>query len=270
MVDSKLQAQLRAKFNPDGSDLRRVQMRMLDMLKYIDKVCREIGVEYWLSSGTCLGAVRHGGFIPWDDDVDIEMMDDDYRKFTTYVKQHPHDEFVFQDHSTDPHYVATFGKMRDLKTKLSVIKKDKFHDKYIYQGCSIDVFPMSLSNSKKIAQLGRYIYGINYVLEAYNFPFPRTLSRVAYYVVQNVISVPFRWVTKLGAKDRIRHKLPNVFVAPRYISDIFPIKRISFEDTALPVPGNYDSYLRKLYGDYDKLPVVEDIHPHTVAVDFLE
>ena len=61
MIDPELQAELRQRFNPDGSELRKMQLRMLEMLKYIDRICRENDIKYWLSSGTCLDAVRHGG-----------------------------------------------------------------------------------------------------------------------------------------------------------------------------------------------------------------
>ena len=74
MIDKKLQQDLRERFSPEGSMLRKQQLRMLEILLYIDKVCKEHGIRYWLSSGTLLGAVRHGGFIPWDDDLDVEMM----------------------------------------------------------------------------------------------------------------------------------------------------------------------------------------------------
>ena len=73
MIDAKVQSQLRERFNPDGSMLRRQQLRMLEILLHIDRVCAEHNIKYWLSSGTLLGAMRHGGFIPWDDDLDIEM-----------------------------------------------------------------------------------------------------------------------------------------------------------------------------------------------------
>ncbi len=74
MISESQQKYYREKYNPDGSRLRCLQLGMLEILKYIDKVCSENNISYWLSSGTCLGAVRHGGFIPWDDDVDIEML----------------------------------------------------------------------------------------------------------------------------------------------------------------------------------------------------
>ena len=74
MIDSKIQNKLREKYNPDGSLLRQHQLRMLKMLSYFDKICQEHNIHYWLSSGNCIGVVRHGGFIPWDDDIDVEML----------------------------------------------------------------------------------------------------------------------------------------------------------------------------------------------------
>ena len=71
---------LRERFNPEGSLLRRMQHRMTEMLGEIDKICRRHNLKYWLCSGTLLGCVRHGGYIPWDDDLDIEMLREDYEK----------------------------------------------------------------------------------------------------------------------------------------------------------------------------------------------
>ena len=72
---------LREKYSPDGSTLRKAQLRMLEMLKFIDGVCKDNGIEYWIDYGTLLGAARHGGFIPWDDDTDICMTIDNLKKF---------------------------------------------------------------------------------------------------------------------------------------------------------------------------------------------
>ena len=95
MIDESIQQKLRAKYNPDGSTLRRAQLRMLDILKFIDKVCRDNGLKYWLEGGTLLGAVRHGGFIPWDDDTDIAMTREDSMKLVKILRRHnPSDEFL--------------------------------------------------------------------------------------------------------------------------------------------------------------------------------
>ena len=91
MIDKAIQEQLRERFNPDGSPLREFQMRLLDILVFIDDVCRRHGINYWLSSGTCLGAIRHGGFIPWDDDIDIEMLDTDYKRFIKVMQTEHND-----------------------------------------------------------------------------------------------------------------------------------------------------------------------------------
>ena len=72
--------ELRSRFNPEGSLLRRQQNRMTEILIEVDRICKKHHIQYWLSSGTLLGAVRHKGFIPWDDDMDIEMLRTDYER----------------------------------------------------------------------------------------------------------------------------------------------------------------------------------------------
>ncbi|MDE6696570.1 MAG: LicD family protein, partial [Muribaculaceae bacterium] len=111
MIDNKIQAELRQRFNPDGSDLRKVQLRMLEMLKYVDKICRENNIKYWLSSGTCLGAVRHGGFIPWDDDVDIELEKTDFKRLIKILSKD--NKYFLQTHSTDIEYLSPYAKLRE-------------------------------------------------------------------------------------------------------------------------------------------------------------
>ena len=113
MIDAQTQDALRKRFNPDGSQLRFHQLRMLDMLAYFDDLCRRHGIKYWLSSGTLIGAVRHGGFIPWDDDVDVEMLRDDYERLITVFKKEPDPKFILQTHCTDFYYFQPFAKLRD-------------------------------------------------------------------------------------------------------------------------------------------------------------
>ena len=99
-VSKSLNEELRERYNPEGSILRKQQLRMLDILLHIDKICNEHNIPYWLSSGTLLGAVRHGGFIPWDDDVDIEMLREDYLRFEKIFKED--DDYVLTTTSQTP------------------------------------------------------------------------------------------------------------------------------------------------------------------------
>ena len=137
MIDSDVHKQLRQRFNPEGSPLRIHQMKMLKILIDIDKVCKNNGIKYWLSSGSCLGAIRHGGFIPWDDDVDIEMMRSDYIKFVNVF--HETDDLVLQTYCNDRFYYSSFGKIRDKSTVV-------YDSLYKYKGVFVDVFCLEYSS----------------------------------------------------------------------------------------------------------------------------
>ena len=149
MIDAELQQSLRERFNPEGSMLRRQQLRMLDILLYVDKVCKEHNIRYWLSSGTLLGAVRHGGFIPWDDDLDIEMLREDYEKFLKVFPENK--DFALQTIQNDPNYFLGFAKVRDLHSQISEFDMDKY---YKYRGLFIDVFSL-----ERIPRIVSRIYG---------------------------------------------------------------------------------------------------------------
>ena len=109
MIQPELQEKFRAEYNPDGSILRRQQVKMLDILLHVDKFCKEHNITYWLSSGTLLGAVRHGGFIPWDDDLDIEMRREDFLRFKSLWKDS--DDYIMQSHENDLYYIMPYAKM---------------------------------------------------------------------------------------------------------------------------------------------------------------
>lgn len=113
-----MDSELRKRFNPDGSLLRRQQLRMLELLEVIDVICRKHQIPYWLSSGTLIGAARHKGFIPWDDDLDIEMLRSDYLRLLKVLPQELPDNLALQTNETDPNYIFIYGKLRDKDSHL--------------------------------------------------------------------------------------------------------------------------------------------------------
>ena len=128
MIGKDIQQQLREKYNPEGSLLRRGQLRMLEILDAVDAICRAHNIPYWLSSGTLLGAVRHGGFIPWDDDLDIELLREDYLRLLPILRRELPERFMLHDRESDSTYPNLYAKVRD---KHSCIEEEyEFKGKY--------------------------------------------------------------------------------------------------------------------------------------------
>lgn len=259
MIDPTLQAELREKFNPDGSDLRKIQLRMLEMLKYIDKVCRENNIRYWLSSGTCLGAVRHGGFIPWDDDCDIEVLGEDFNKLVELLSTDKESKFYLQSRDSDPNYYYRYPKLRDESTEITEVHG--FDKEYTYHGVFIDIFPMRKSNSLFIHRLGLLVYLLETKTKSKN----RFINKFLKFTTQHLYKF-LNIFSCIHAKGRMRHEIGMGFPKPRFISEILPVKYVSFEDILAPIPINADAYLKRIYGDYEKLPDLGDINQHITKV----
>ena len=260
MIDSVEQEKLRARFNPDGSLLRRHQLRMLEMLKYIDAVCRKHDIKYWLCSGTLLGAVRHGGFIPWDDDVDIEMLKEDYKKFVKVMKNEPQTDYVLQTHETDPNFYLVCAKLRDLHSFIE--ETNNLRSKY--NGIFIDIFILEPSSSLKLAKFSKYLrFGIQCLFSRKNL-----IADVLFYIYTHCLYPLFAFFSKIGSHGQLRQRHGSFFLRPRYMYDIFPLQTMSFEGFDFFVPCNSDAYLKKIYGDYMKIPDLSAIRIHTLKVNF--
>lgn len=124
------------KFNEEM--LKIGQEEMLNILHEIDRICRKHEVKYWLEFGTLLGAVRHQGFIPWDDDCDIGMMRSDFKKLRELIPSELSRDFFFQTNETDPKYWRKMAKIRSNKIKM--IEYDEMENEGYHQGVYVDIF----------------------------------------------------------------------------------------------------------------------------------
>lgn len=259
MIKSELQAQLRGKYNPDGSKLRDAQLCELEILKEIDSICRKHNIKYWLSSGTLLGAVRHSGFIPWDDDVDIEMLRSDYDRFIEIFEREADDKFALQTYENEPNYTLPFAKVRDKAT--FVIEEGTL--RYKYNGYWVDVFPIEYNNLK-IHRLSCILHQIFLYSKIGIMSKKRYFLYAAKRFVFGCLFPICRLLSKLSATKQLRHTFGIAFYSPRDINDIFPLAEMNFENYSFFVPSNYDAYLRKLYGDYMTIPESSAIINHNI------
>jgi len=269
------------------TNLRKAQLVMLRMLKIVDFICDKYGLRYWLDGGTLLGAIRHKGFIPWDDDLDIAMPRDDYERFLSIAsKELPEDLFI-QTTNTDPAF-DMFGKPPcKIRDEHSLIQE--YHKKHAspHQGIFLDIFPIdrmhdTLPESKIDLRMKRYYWKLCIL---YNVPWVNSSNlkinlRNMAVLIRKVMGIDF-WLQRYMKKARKRitqnkqlkenYKLGFGFDVPwvRFFKpdDIFPLQRIPFEDAFFTAPFNYDSVLRQYYGDYRTLPPeAKRVNTHTSQI----
>ena len=127
-----------SEYNGEGTTLRRIQLRLVDILVEIDKICRKHDINYWIDFGSLLGAVRHGGFIPWDDDIDVAMPTDDMHRFLEIAPKELPDFLFLQTRETEPNFRRTLRRVRD-NNSLFITKNEDFTKEY-HKGLYIDLF----------------------------------------------------------------------------------------------------------------------------------
>ena len=258
MIDEKLQADLRAQFNPDGSLLREGQLRMLEILKCVDKICRKNNISYWLSSGTLLGAVRHGGFIPWDDDLDIEMLREDYMKLLPILRKELPSNYILQDAETEDFYPHLFVKVRDKKSKL----KEESQYSFKYQGVFIDIFSLEKSFSVLYLLASKLYNNL-----CYRFSHKKHFFKFNLFILKRFIYPIFRLISKLNHTTTLRHTYGMNYIKTRKKDEIFPLIEIPFEDSVFYAPHNYKAYLSRIFGDYMKIPDNKISHGNIEWID---
>ncbi len=263
-MDEIQHRQLRELFNPEGSDLRRLQKRQVEMLKYLDDICQANNIKYWLAAGNLLGYVRHfGEFIPWDDDIDIELEKKEYDRLVTVLKQQRHPDFEVQDGYNDRYFEVHFAKLRD---KHSIVAEPET-DLYRLRGCYIDIFPMRRGVPKVIrltTVIRQHYFG--YVARHIdNTKLRKALTLVGKYMLQRGL-FPFvnTLVRPFSRKDIVYHTPTSVAVDynPRRLANLYPLQRIKFEGIEVNAPFNPDGFLHDMYGDYMTVPDPDKLHFH--------
>lgn len=243
-------------------DIKRVQNRLLEMGKVIADILERNNIPYMITFGTLLGAVRHGGFIPWDDDFDIFLFDDTYEKAMQIIEKNLPEDMFLETSKSEPLYFHSFAHVKDLKSE--ALCKHYPHDSiYAHKGLSIDLYK---AVAMKESELEEFLLKENLAYlnrrKKINSISPEEYNRKVSIITQQLKNI----VKNNSNKEIYGIALPERSMDLNYV---LPLKKIRFEDTEFWGPGNPEGLLESFYGNYMQLPPEEKRIPHYDYVRFL-
>lgn len=258
------------------SEINELQKIQLSMLKDFDAVCQRHRISYQLFSGTALGAVRHKGFIPWDDDIDVVMLREDYERFFDSASKELDSNKYYVQREFSEHWPMFFSKLRLNGT--TYIEKYHSHDARIHQGIYIDIFPCDNLSDSRLMQKLQYIASkivIAKSLYARGYETNSTVKKCFMQFCRILPTEPFKRLC-IRRNDSSSLKVHTFFGGGKkfersiYLREWFEQSvKMRFEDSEFPVSAHYDEMLRVMYGDYMVMPTLEQrgCKRHAAIVD---
>ena len=259
-------------------ELRALQEVELDLLHRFDEICRRENLRYFLLGGSALGAVRHGGFIPWDDDIDVGMPRPDYERFLRIAPPLLPSHLFLQDYHSEPAYLLSFAKLRDDRT---LFKEKLFAGLDIHHGVYMDIFPLDGGPADR-AEAERLLKH----MKLYRFSL---INRRTAYIREKSLpaSLALSLLSPFMSADACFRRIDALCTKYAYgeapcvanwhgawgTKEVVPKElfgegiRMPFEDMLCPVPRDTDGYLTCLYGDYRQLPPEEKRISHHESVE---
>jgi len=255
--------------NKENALLGGVQKKELQILEEVVAIFERHGLKYYLYGGTLIGAVRHAGFIPWDDDIDIAMPRDDYERFLEIARTELPEQLFIQQPATDKGYYLLFTKVRD---NASTFIEPGDRNIKMHQGIYIDIFPLDAASGNKLLQ-GIHITVVGalwrlYMAKKYTYAPGHSKLRKMKNFLYKLLPVSSGSIIRLGkwiiekGKSRKGKYLADFMLTPSrkriYKSEWFKrTEKFEFEGRLYDGPAGYHEYLTHYYGDYMQLPSEE-------------
>ncbi len=269
------------------SDIQPLHKAEMKLLIEADRICRELNIKYYLIGGTLLGAVRHGGFIPWDVDADIAMLRCDYEKFREYCINRNDGTFFFEDYTTEKNHSECHAilKVKNTEVRYSTRKNDRYPVKH--NGLYLDIFPLDYApndskkqnkQQKKIKLLSSLLQakvcrdygsgkGIYWVKKVLSF----VLKPISFYTIQQMVDKEMQkynhgeceYVVSMASHYSYKKQLMpfDYYGTP---------KDIQFETGVFYAPAKTHEYLKKLFGDYMQLPPEETRYQILESLEYVD
>lgn len=259
-----------------GSKLRMLQLTELEILTEFARICDMHGLRYYLVGGTLLGAVRHGGFIPWDDDIDVAMPREDYDRFAQLAPRELAEEYFYQCPDTDPNYYLSYAKIRQNGTE---VYEERFKNSRFHKGVFVDIFPLDFC--PKRGWLCHLLFNTLAVMnyrgqidsgEIYK-PYSEWSGKVGYGVLK-LLSPPKliktrRYLLKLSKSLSRGDYVASYSGAYGYYKEVFPWEWFNspelglFEGKMYSYPSKSKNLLQQLYGsNYMNPPALSEQQTH--------
>lgn len=264
--------------------LKKLQQSLLDIMSDFDNFCEKNDLQYFLIGGTLLGAVRHQGFIPWDDDLDVVMPREDYERMIELFSEEDQNKYTIQSIETDHNYWLPFAKLRKNNTLY-----DDLPTRYVksHRGIFIDIFPLDHANSPENNIQGMKVRFAKFLRKIADFKttalFSKDSGNTLKYVVKKMTATVFSLVSThriLMWQKKIIKSLASsnsnyyINVGSQYHfkkqtmkKDVYhPSKQLDFEGETFNVPGKYEVVLKRIFSEkYMELPPEDKRQTHAPA-----
>lgn len=265
----------------DDKVLRQLQITMLETLKVFDAFCRKHDIPYSLYAGSLLGAVRHQGFIPWDDDLDVCMARVDYDRFVTLWKQEQPEGYILQNKENTPAYWQSFSKIR--KDHTTFLQEEREAGRY-HTGVFLDVFPLDRIPDGKLNRAVYKWHCMKYQLLTREFVPPKAglITRLGSAVMltctpkvcrEKVRQRTLRKITRYNDRHELEIAAIETMASLRkpFGADMLDAYTdLPFEDGTFMCFAGWDDHLRRKFGDYMQPPPEEERvwKHHPIIIDF--
>ena len=237
-------------------------------MRRIHEICEMHDIHYWLAAGSLIGAVRHNGFIPWDDDMDIHMLRADYIRFSKIAPEELGENFAFQTCETEPGAPLFFAKVR-LK---GTLWKEHDSPEYVNNGLFVDVFPVDYCPKNKF--FASFLHGLFYYLfriyhtKTMGYPLMGSSSLVNFILRLIAKLLPLSLIRGCALKmisyaGQLKKEEYCYLLGPKIKlkskASLYSRQMLhEYEDACFFIPEEYDAVLRMQFNDYTKLPPVEE------------